>query len=138
AGTGMTTLPVRDLPLTIQSVSSELIAEQGANDLTTAMKNVAGVNSFTTYGVYEYYTFRGFFDSAILLDGVRNDGDRVNRTNTQLTGLDRIEVLKCPSSALYGSGALGATVNLIRKKPSSAPQYDLSASVGSWKTGRVN
>jgi iron complex outermembrane receptor protein len=135
--TGKTTLPVRDLPLTIQTVSGEVIAEQGANDLITALKNVPGVNAFTTYGVYEYYTFRGFFDSALLLDGVRNDGDRVNRTNTQLTNIDRIEVLKGPSSALYGSGALGATVNLIRKKPTATPTYDLAGSVGSWKTGRV-
>ena len=135
--TGKTTLPVRDLPLTIQSVSSEVIAEQGANDLITALKNVPGVHSFTTYGIYEYDTFRGFFDSALLLDGVRNDGDRVNRTNTQLTNVDRIEVLKGPSSALYGSGALGATINLIRKKPAATPAYDFTGSVGSWKTGRV-
>ena len=69
-----------------------------------------------------------------LLDGVRNEG---NRVNTQLTNIERVEVLKGPSSALYGGAALGATVNLIRKKPSATPTYDFSASAGSWKTGRV-
>ena len=134
--TGKTTLPIRDLPMTVDSVSREVIDEQGANDLVAVMKNVPGVSSFTTYGVYEYYTFRGFFDSVFLLDGVRNDGERVNRTNTQLTNIERVEVLKGPSSALYGGGALGATINLIRKKPSAVPTYDFSASAGSWDTGR--
>ena len=132
--TGKTTLPVRELPLTIHDVSSELIDEQGDNDLVSALKNVPGVYAFTTYGVYEYYSFRGFLDSVQLVDGVRNEG---NRINTQLTNIERIEVLKGPSSALYGGSALGATVNLIRKKPTVTPAYDVSASAGSWSTGRV-
>jgi iron complex outermembrane receptor protein len=133
AATGKTTLPLRDLPMTVDTVSSTVIAEQGANDLVTALKNVPGVNAFTTYGVYEYYAFRGFLDSVQLVDGVRNEG---NRINTQLTNIDRIEVLKGPSSALYGGGALGATVNLIRKKPSATPSYDFLASAGNWNTWR--
>lgn len=133
AATGKTSLPLRDLPMTVDTVSSELIAEQGANDLVTALKNVPGVNAFTTYGVYEYYAFRGFLDSVQLVDGVRNEG---NRINTQLTNIDRIDVLKGPSSALYGGGALGATINLIRKKPSETASYDFLASGGSFDTWR--
>ena len=87
-----------------------------------------GVYAFTNYGIYEGYTFRGFLDlfpslANQLVDGVRHEG---NRINTQLTNIERIEVLKGPSSALYGGGAIGATVNLIRKKPSAQPAYDFS------------
>ena len=78
AATGKTTVPARELPLTIDTVSRQLIDEQGDNDLVSALKNVPGVYAFTTYGVYEYYTFRGFLDSVQLLDGVRNEGNRVN------------------------------------------------------------
>ncbi len=133
ASTGKTTVPLRELPLTVNAVSSELIAEQGANDLVTALKNVSGVYPFTTYGVYEYYSFRGFLSSVQLVDGVRNEG---NRINTQLTNIDRVEVLKGPSSALYGGSALGATVNLIRKKPSAVPTYDAMGAFGNWQVGR--
>ena len=133
ANTGKTTAPLRDLPLTVNGVSSELIAEQGVNDLVSALENVPGVYPFTTYGVYEYYSFRGFLSSVQLVDGVRNEG---NRVNTQLTNIDRVEVLKGPSSALYGGAALGATVNLIRKKPSAIPTYDAMGAFGSWQTGR--
>ena len=130
---GKTTLPLRDLPMTVDTVSSELIEAQGANDLVSALENVPGANVFTTYGVYQYYAFRGFLDSVQLVDGVRNEG---NRINTQLTNVERVEVLKGPSSALYGGGALGATVNIIRKKPSATPAYDVSAGAGSWGTWR--
>ena len=133
ASTGKTTLPLRDLPMTVDTVSSELVEAQGANDLVAALQNVPGVNAFTTYGVYEYYAFRGFLDSVQLVDGVRSEG---NRLNTQLTNVERVEVLKGPSSALYGGGALGATVNIIRKKPSATPNYDFAASAGSWGTWR--
>ena len=68
-----------------------------------------------------------------LVDGVRNEG---NRVNTQLTNIDRVEVLKGPSSALYGGSALGATVNLIRKKPSAVPTYDAMGAFGNWQIGR--
>src|SRR4029453_13147671 len=119
--------------MTVDTVSSDLIEAQATNDLVSALKNVPGVNAFTTYGVYEYYAFRGFLDSVQLVDGVRNEG---NRINTQLTNVERVEVLKGPSSALYGGGALGATVNLIRKKPSATPTYEFVASAGNWGTWR--
>lgn len=138
AATGKTNLPVRDMPITVHTVPNTVVQEQGVNDLVSALQNVPGVYAFTNYGVYEGYTFRGFLDlfpslANQLVDGVRHEG---NRINTQLTNIDRIEVLKGPSSALYGGGAIGATVNLIRKKPSAQPSYDMTLAGGSWKTGR--
>ncbi|HTM04148.1 MAG TPA: TonB-dependent receptor [Vicinamibacterales bacterium] len=133
AATGKTPLPLREQPITVNMVPRAVIDEQGANDLVTALRNVPAVNPFTTYGVYEYYAFRGFLDSVQLVDGVRAEG---NRTNTQLTAIDRVEVLKGPSSALYGNSALGGTVNLIRKKPSAAPAYEFMAAAGQWKDAR--
>jgi iron complex outermembrane receptor protein len=137
--TGKTNLPLRDLPMTVNRVSGQAMAEQGVTDLVGALNNATGVNSYRQYGIYEGYTFRGFQDlfpptAAQLLDGVRNE--TTNRINTQLTNIERIEVLKGPASALYGGGSLGATVNLIRKKPSLTPAYDFSGSVGRWESFR--
>ena len=141
AATGKTNLPLRDMPMTVHTVPSSVIREQGANDLVTALQNVPGVYAFTNYGIYEGYTFRGFLDlfpslANQLVDGVRHEG---NRINTQLANIDRVEVLKGPSSALYGGGAIGATVNLIRKKPSAQPAYDFSAGgrkLAAWAAAR--
>jgi len=50
--------------------------------------------------------------------------------------VDRLEVLKGPQSVLYGGDAVGAAVNLVLKKPTSEPIYDLSAASGRWNTYR--
>ena len=136
--TGKTNLPLRELPMTVHGVPALVIQEQGVNDLVGALQNVPGVYAFTNYGVYEGYTFRGFLDlfpsmANQLVDGVRHEG---NRVNSQAVNVERVEVLKGPSSALYGGGAIGATVNIIRKKPSAIPAYDFSATAGSWQTFR--
>ena len=88
AATGKTNLPVRDMPMTVHTVPNNVIQEQGANDLVTALQNVPGVYAFTNYGIYEGYTFRGFVDlfpslANQLLDGVRHEGNRINSAADQ-------------------------------------------------------
>lgn len=121
-----TEIPLRELPVTVQTVSSETIAQQGVTDLVRALYNIPNTNSFTLYGMYEYYVFRGFgFDnivgSSVLLDGLRLEG---NRVNSQLNSIQNVEVLKGPGSMLYGTEATGGTINLVRKKPVSTPNYE--------------
>lgn len=129
-----TEIPLRELPVTVQTVTSDVIQQQGATDLVRALYNVPGTNSVLLYGVYEYYIFRGFgFDnivgSSVLLDGLRQEG---NRINSQLNFIESVEVLKGPSSMLYGTEAVGGTINLVRKKPVSTPNYELLARGGRW------
>jgi iron complex outermembrane recepter protein len=121
-----TEVPLRQLPVTVQTVSGEVIEQQGVTNLVDALKNVPNTNSFTLYGMYEYFVFRGFgFDnvvgSSVLLDGLRLEG---NRMNTQLNSIQSVEVLKGPASMLYGTEATGGTINLVRKKPTSTPAYE--------------
>ena len=129
-----TEIPLRELPVTVQTVTSDVIQQQGATDLIKVLQNVPGTNSVLLYGVYEYYIFRGFgFDnivgSSVLLDGLRQEG---NRINSQLNFIQSVEVLKGPSSMLYGTEAVGGTINLVRKKPVSTPNYELLARGGRW------
>jgi iron complex outermembrane receptor protein len=132
---GKTAAPLRDQPITVNRITSDFLQTQGVNDLVVALQSVANVNSWNQYGVYEYYSFRGFSDSVQLVDGIRNEG---NRVRSQLSNVESIEILKGPASVLYGSEAIGGTVNIVLKKPSSQPAYDFSASAGSWKTFRTS
>jgi iron complex outermembrane receptor protein len=134
ASVARTDAALADLPLTINVLPAAYLQTFAVNDLATALQNVPNVNAFTQYGAYEYYSFRGFSDSVQAVDGVRNEG---NRVRTQLSNVERVEVLKGPASVLYGADAVGATVNIVLKKPSAAPLYDGSFAFGNWNTTRA-
>lgn len=126
-------IPDRELPVQVSTISQQLLQQQGVNDMATALRNVSGVQAQVLYGVYEQYTIRGFnAKDAMLVDGMRTEAI-LNRQNTQLNNVESIEVLKGPSSALYGGDAVGGVVNIIRKKPQGRRAYDFL-----YKGGRFN
>ena len=117
-----TRLPVAndEVPAQVSSIPQELIRQQGFNTVGEALQNASGVQAVRWYGAYEQYTIRGFSDpdrdsfNVVLLDGMRMGG---NRYATQTNNIQSVEVLKGPSSVLYGRGAVGGTINIVRKKP---------------------
>jgi len=124
-------VPDRDLPVQVSSISQTLLEQQGVNDMVTALRNASGVQAQRWYGVYEYYTIRGFNQADVMLvDGMKLEG---NRFNTQLNNVQSIEVLKGPSSVLYGGSALGGAINVVRKKPQGTRAYDFM-----YRGGRFN
>lgn len=131
---GRTDVPARDQPISVDTIPSQQLETFAVNDLVAALQTLPNVNAYNEYGVYEYYSFRGFSDSVQTVDGVRNEG---NRVRTQLSNVERVEVLKGPASVLYGTDAIGATVNIVLKKPTPDPVYDGSVSFGSWGTARA-
>lgn len=130
---GRIPVPLRDQPLTVHTLSSDFLQSRAINDVVTALNHVPNVVAYNQYGVYQYFTFRGINDSVQMVDGIRNEG---NRVSTQLANVDRVEVLKGPASVLYGADAIGGTVNLVLKKPTADPTYDFSATAGRWGTYR--
>jgi TonB-dependent siderophore receptor len=70
----------------------------------------------------------------IRIDGFTAGGDR---NNFDLAPFERVDVVKGPSSMLYGQGSLGGFINLVRKKPQADPSVRAVAQVGSWDTYRA-
>jgi iron complex outermembrane receptor protein len=56
-------------------LTSEFLQSHAINDVVTALQNVSSVAAYTTYGVYQSYVFRGFSDSVMMVDGIRNEGN---------------------------------------------------------------
>jgi iron complex outermembrane receptor protein len=130
-------IPDRDLPVMVNSIPQELLRQQGVNDMTRALQNASGVQAQRFYGVYEQYTIRGFNAADVMLvDGMRTEAI-LNRFNTQLNNVDRIEVLKGPNSVLYGGDAVGGAINILRKKPQGTPSYDFMYRGGRFNTHQV-
>ncbi len=137
-----TRLPVPDVdvPAQVSTIPQELIRQQGINTIGDALRNASGVQAIRWYGVYEQYTVRGFFDAdrdgfnVVLLDGMRRNG---NRYATQANNVEAIEVLKGPNSILYGRGALGGSINIIRKKPQPVRSGEVLYRGGRFNTHQV-
>lgn len=124
-------VPLLQTPQDIQILSAGLLKDQGAVLLDDVLRNVAGVMPGGYYNGYDYYRIRGFdASSSTFLDGLLFFNG-VSQS-TEISGLDSVEVLKGPPSALYGQGSLGGMVNLVSKHPTPEPITDIQITGGNY------
>jgi vitamin B12 transporter len=125
--------------------SGEITRRQSAN-VFDLLRNVPGVNVARnggiggTVGVF----IRGAESdqTVTLIDGVKiNDpaapGGGFNFGNLLTGNIDRIEVLRGPSSVLWGSQAIGGVINMITKQPTEALQANLRGEYGFRDTAQI-
>lgn len=129
-----TSAALRDIPISISLVPSEVIQEQAALNLDAVVKNVSGLTPSSTnnYGYFNNYLARGL-QVNFVRDGLA-DGPAVNGYARTLTDVQQVEVLKGPGSAMYGAGTPGGFVNLITKKPESVAAQNVEAGLGSFNS----
>jgi len=130
---------VIDVPQTISTVTKELIEDQQAFTLNEVVKNVAGVNQYSSYDDITVRGFRNGYESGFrLVNGLRSGYSYGNGFfRVPLTvNLERVEVLKGPGAALFGDINPGGTINMVTKKPLAENRKAMSFSVGSFQTMR--
>ena len=126
-------MPLEKLPLSVNAVGSAVFQAQDARVLGDALKNAPGVNVATGFGVFDYFTIRGFdslSSGLVLTDGAAEP----EASYYHLYNVRRVEVLKGPAAYLYGGNPLSGTVNLVRKQPASGRFADVQFSGGSFST----
>ncbi|MTV16356.1 TonB-dependent siderophore receptor [Bradyrhizobium elkanii] len=127
--------PVLTTPQSISIVTQDQIQAQGAQNITEALRYTPGVTieSFGANAFFDEFKLRGF-TAPRYLDGLRLPTDTttfaVPRIETY--GLERIEVLKGPSSGLYGQSDPGGLLNLVSKRPIGRPHYEIEGAFGSF------
>ena len=120
-------------PASVSVVPRALFESQDAFVLGDALRNASGVSVATGFGVFDFFTIRGFdsLSSALVLtDGAFEP----ESTFYPLYNVRQVEVVKGPAAFLYGANPLSGAVNLVRKQPGSGRSGAASLSYGSFST----
>ncbi|WP_322521661.1 TonB-dependent receptor [Guyparkeria halophila] len=116
-------------PASISVLTQEDIREMPINDLSDVLKRLPGVYQGAGNGTGRSdVSIRGLGSkyTLVLIDGKRIStgevlwrGSDFDTSPVPLSDIERVEVIRGPMSALYGSDAIGGVVNIITKGPSS-------------------
>lgn len=129
-----TDTPIVETPQSISVVTANQIRDTASNTLDQALTYSAGVRT-SIYGAssrMDTAQARGVEIEDIFLDGLK---DRVNfwtstpRVEPYL--MERMEVLRGPSSMLYGQGGTGGLINNVSKLPQAEARHEIGVQVGS-------
>ncbi len=130
-----------DLPQSVSKIPYKKLELTGTTSLQNSLEFVSGVTRQNDFGgLWDMFAIRGFagdenLPSAYLINGF--SAGRGFSGNRDVSNVEVIEVLKGPSSALYGRGEPGGTVNITTKKPQFDEQGYLKLTGGSFNTYRA-
>jgi len=121
----------------VSVVTREQMDDQGSQTVSQAMRYTPGVltNPYGATHRYDYLAMRGFNDGSvdnIYLDGLKSMGDSGTYSTMQVDPyfLERVDILKGPSSVLYGRSSPGGLVALTSKNPLYEAYHQVQATVG--------
>ncbi|MCR9258872.1 MAG: TonB-dependent receptor [Pseudomonadaceae bacterium] len=127
-------LTLLETPATVETISSSIIRARGYQQISDAVASLPGVVSGESPAAPSTFSMRGFTRSQIT---VLRDGLWVGPANMVMRpqntfNLDRIEVLRGPSSVLNGQGAVAGTINAISRSAEAeqSQSVDVLASYG--------
>jgi outer membrane receptor protein involved in Fe transport len=142
-------MKVSETPATIAVITAEDISTFGYRNLAEALQRVVGFYVSNDQN-YEYLGVRGFsrpgdFNSRILVlvdghrinDPIYDEGAVGNHFPLDINDIERIEIVKGPGSAVWGSNALLAVINVFTKKGGAFDGGRVIGEVGTFDTRKA-
>ncbi|WP_461142030.1 TonB-dependent receptor plug domain-containing protein [Spirosoma pomorum] len=128
------------VPQQIDIITRRDINQTPAADVTDLVKKLAAVNVIQYPNLSSGVGIRGFRPqfsglnqrTLLLIDG--RPAGATNLSTIGLNNVERVEVLKGPASALYGSQAMGGVINVITRRSTGALRGNAFAEYGSFQT----
>ena len=121
-----TAMTVKETPSTGEIVDSKKLEQTQAKTLHDALKGALGVNVFNDFQGRSNVSIRGSKSRHVLImvDGKRLGGElSYNSANAwdvdriRMEDVEKVEIIRGPAGALYGSDAIGGVINVITKTP---------------------
>lgn len=134
AATGTKTdTPLKETPQSISVITADQMKDQGVTTVQQALRYTPGVMA-DAYGPdsrVDSFTIRGI-SADTYLDGMRTTNSWWNSQRLDPYMLERMEVLRGPSSVLYGSTTVGGLLNQVSKRPQEKEHHELGVQYGSF------
>jgi vitamin B12 transporter len=127
----------------ITVIRGEELQKLSPGTLTDFLKGQPGISASATGGAggTALVSIRGAETrhTLVLIDGIRvgdttSTGGEFNFANLVATDIERIEILRGPQSALYGSDAIGGVINIITRKGRGTPSVSVQVEGGSYRS----
>lgn len=127
-------VPAKFVPVSTNAITSGMLEKRNIRDIQEASRFLPGVRFRTSYGSFTQFSIRGFDNSVIMVDGVRDERSSIDNSYPfmDLSAVESIELLKGPASVLYGQSAVGGVLNIVRKAPQSKQSVYARLAYGSF------
>ncbi len=130
-----TSMRLQDSPVAAEVIVRDEIEQSGAEDLASLLEAHPGVDIERSY-LGSSVRLQGLEPDhvLILVNGRRVLGAKdgvIDLSRYALENVERVEIVKGPSSALYGSDAMGGVINIITRKAQSPLSVQLHSRYGS-------
>lgn len=131
-----TDTPIIEAPQSVSVIGRDEIEARGALNMMDIVAQTPGI-SVNTYGPdnrgWEYIAIRGFSsNSGNFRDGLSQTNFGVVYYMTDPYAVERVEVLRGPSSVIYGQADAGGIINRISKRPTTNPVREIVLQYGSF------
>lgn len=124
--------PILDTPQSIDVITEEIIDEQQSINVDEILKNDASISNRGNFGAMSSFSSRGFTLSDYG-NYLRNGLLYFFFDTPPVETLTKVEILKGPTSFLYGSGSPGGMINFVTKKPEEEENFlDGGIQTASW------
>ncbi|NJL41090.1 MAG: TonB-dependent siderophore receptor, partial [Leptolyngbyaceae cyanobacterium SM1_4_3] len=124
-----TDTPLRDIPQSIQVVPRQVLEDRNVRTPIESVETVSGVvyNGGFASAPQGSVIIRGFQQGQQFRNGFR-DADRAGLTG--IGTVEQVEVLRGPTSVLFGAVEPGGIINVITRQPLSEPYYNITLEAG--------
>ncbi|HBZ0405388.1 TPA: ferrichrome porin FhuA [Klebsiella aerogenes] len=131
-----TDTPIEKTPQSISVVTNEEMQMHQFQSVKEALGYTPGVtvNSRGASNTYDFVIIRGFSSVGLnqnnYLDGLKLQGDFYNDAVVDPYMLERVEVMRGPTSVLYGKSNPGGIVSMVSKRPTTEPLKEVQFKMG--------
>jgi iron complex outermembrane recepter protein len=131
--------PLVEIPQSVTVISRDQIDLLHWTSLQQSVRYTAGAigENFGPDERYDWITVRGF-SPVQYIDGLQAPIGSVNNVGTDLYGFEAIDILKGPSSVLYGQAPPGGIVNMRSRRPEDQFRGEVGGQYGSFDHVQVN